>query len=278
MYRLPYQIVYILSLPHSGSTLLTMLLNAHASVVSLGEISQLRSYAQMHRKVSRKTRLGNQCTCGAATIYECPFWSEVCSILRSRNGKSLRDLDLESKDTLRFREDNRMFFDAVTTVSGAEVIVDSSKGRTRFVKLCEANIAPIFPIYLMRDPRGQVYSMMKRNESGALLPAAHYFAQTLKICFVLYNQRAIRMRYESIATRPKVVLSKIMSELELTYDPDQLNWAEADRHNLGGNVMRIARDSRIEIDEEWHLSLSPMEKLLIYSITFPARLVNFLRS
>lgn len=67
------QLAYILAASHSGSTLLTMLLNSHPEVATIGELSpghmeDLSWYL---------------CSCGSL-IRECPFWRWVASAMRKR--------------------------------------------------------------------------------------------------------------------------------------------------------------------------------------------------
>ena len=67
------QLVYILAASHSGSTLLTMLLNSHVEVATIGELSpgymgDLSLYL---------------CSCGSK-IRECDFWRWVTSEVRKR--------------------------------------------------------------------------------------------------------------------------------------------------------------------------------------------------
>ena len=56
--------LYIMSRPHSGSTILDILMGNSASVESVGQL------------VSDMGKLDNPCACGA-TIRDCPFWQEV---------------------------------------------------------------------------------------------------------------------------------------------------------------------------------------------------------
>src|SRR3954451_1694490 len=58
--------LYVMSRPHSGSTILDILLGNTAMVESVGQL------------VSDMGKLDNPCACGA-TIRACPFWREVRS-------------------------------------------------------------------------------------------------------------------------------------------------------------------------------------------------------
>jgi hypothetical protein len=65
------RLVYILAASHSGTTLLALLLNAHAEICSLGEL--------------KATSLGDvsryRCSC-RKVILECPFWNRLARVMR----------------------------------------------------------------------------------------------------------------------------------------------------------------------------------------------------
>jgi len=67
------RLAYILAASHSGSTLLTMLLNSHPEIATVGEL------APGHMEAVPAYR----CSCGQP-IRECPFWQWVTSTARSR--------------------------------------------------------------------------------------------------------------------------------------------------------------------------------------------------
>ena len=57
-------LLYIMSRPHSGSTILDILIGNSASVQGVGQL------------VSDMGKLDNPCACGAS-IRDCPFWQAV---------------------------------------------------------------------------------------------------------------------------------------------------------------------------------------------------------
>jgi hypothetical protein len=77
-------LVYILAASHSGSTLLTMLLNSHPDVGTVGEL------APGHMEDLAFYR----CSCGR-NIRECPFWEQIGNAVRARGV----DFSLESFPT-----------------------------------------------------------------------------------------------------------------------------------------------------------------------------------
>jgi hypothetical protein len=67
------RLAYLLAASHSGSTLLTMLLNSHPDVATVGEL------APGHIEAGPEYR----CSCGRR-IRECPFWQWVAATARAR--------------------------------------------------------------------------------------------------------------------------------------------------------------------------------------------------
>lgn len=272
-----YQVAYIVSMTHSGSTLLDSLLGAHSEAIGIGEGFQLPSYAKLNRLKSSKMKLGNQCTCGAETIWQCPFWTAVEEALQSIASKSLRDLQLNSQDPQRFAEDNRLFYDAIAKVSGARVIVDSSKSINRYKRLRRSGFADVRPIFLLRDPRGQVYSIMKRTGTSEFLPALRYCKNTVRMILKLWNDSPITVSYTSLSTKPRETLADVMRQLGLSIEDGQLDWSHTVRHNLAGNAMRAQSDVRIRPDESWVAGLRRTQANNIRLLAGPAQYLAMCR-
>lgn len=64
------KIIYITSLSRSGSTILDMILGAHANGVGLGEVTRVLG---MREEQLEKSLDGRVCSCGA-TARECKVW------------------------------------------------------------------------------------------------------------------------------------------------------------------------------------------------------------
>lgn len=265
-----YSIVYIAGMPHSGSTLLDLMVSTHSQIFSVGEAFQLADYAHTRRTKNEQTKLGNECTCGAGTVWQCTFWPEVDRLMRSRSGKGLRDLDIQSPDARAFHQDNKLLFDAVAEISGARVIVDSSKLGRRLGALIASDFAPVVPIYLHRDPRGQIYSVIRRTRQRMLRPALRYCRETIQTAALLRRHPHISVVYEDLVMHPAEQMQKIMEGIGLPFESAQLDWHEPVRHNLSGNAMRRSADSKIKVDEKWRRELSPGQKLAIMALTAPS--------
>jgi hypothetical protein len=264
-----YTIAYVMSLPHSGSTLCGALLGAHSRAFPLGEPWKLRQYAHLTRSSGHKTTLGNACTCGAPSIWDCAFWPRVDREVRERAGLSLRDLDTASTDPARFARDNALLFDAVAAVTGASLLVDSSKRPRRLAMLRAAGFAPVTALHLLRDPRGQVFSTMKRSGRGPYRHAVRNALDGARLALAARGAGAIPVRYERLAADPEGWLREIMPRLGLAFEPGQLDWARQERHNLSGNRSRATRDSTIRADRTAEAALTPLQKAYIDLIAGP---------
>jgi hypothetical protein len=265
-----YTIAYIAGLQHCGSTLLDLLLNAHPEAVSVGELFELPDYAHQRKAKTENTRYGSSCTCGADSIWDCSFWARVNAEVGHRSALSLRDLDINSRDPGVFADHNRLFFDSLAEVTGARLIIDSSKRFDRLRSLLLHSTLPVVPVHLLRNPNGQIYSLIKRGKGSVLQPATYYRRTTLKTLRLLRARDHVRLRYETLVSDPAETLREIMPQFDMSFAPEQLDWAVAERHNLAGNRMRRTTSSDIQLRDEWREQLGLPRRALIDLLTLPA--------
>ena len=246
------RMLYVASQGHSGSTLLAQLLGRHSAVVSTGEIANLDNLEQ-------------KCTCNAPTIPECKFWQRVDEILARRGSRSIRELDIRGTDPSRFHEDNVALFAAVREASGASVIVDSSKVIDRLSALNKIPELDITPIYLRRHPAGVVNSNVRKGRNWLTYTLRHYGPSRERVEYFRKLDH-VKVNYTELVATPEKVLTNVMRAVGLSFEQDQLLWAEGERHDVGGNRMRFSDDSKILLDDRWQRDLSPFKKLVINSL------------
>ncbi|MEQ8850661.1 MAG: sulfotransferase [Phycisphaerales bacterium] len=266
------KVVFITSLGHSGSTLLDLLISAHSRIFSVGEVINVRNYAHCLKEKNERSKFGNECTCGVETIWACPFWTQVEAVMQSRFDRSLKDLDFRDYDAPDWGEQNRALYESVAEASGCDTIVDSSKAPKRLEKLIEADVVDISPIHLIRPARAYVYSKIRRKEDP-LFCSLHFTRRTWQIRKILRSRPHEVCRYERLTSQPEQVMREVMKFIELDFEPEQMQWAGRERHNLGGNGMRRSTDSTIRPDLAWREELSLHHRLLIDGLTFPTRLM-----
>jgi Sulfotransferase family len=260
------KVIFIASLSHSGSTLLDLMLNAHPDVVSVGELKQLGRFAR-EEKANRRLH----CTCGATTLWTCDFWSKVSARTEAGVGRSIGKLNVEDYgDREHFAEDNVALFEAISAVSGKQYVVDSSKHVERLSLLLKNPALTVVPIFLLRDPKGQICSS-KKTSSSIIKLIGDYVRTNREIYDLVKHRPHSVVRYEQLVRAPEQVLNGLMRDLGLSYDPQQLEWASQVRHNVGGNGMRRSRSSELKLDEKWRDHFTLLQKLTIDAGTLLGR-------
>ena len=251
------KVIFIAGTSHSGSTLLDLMLNAHPDIVSIGEIVNLRR--QFVYKNSRR-RTFHQCSCGAPSLMQCQFWSDVDQIMRREVQKPLKEIDLQGPD--KSNSVDVTLFGAISEASGKDFIVDSSKHPSRLERLMRIPELEVYPIHLIRDPKGHICSV-KRKHGGFFKHILRYeliheqIRRTLRFTFHSV------IRYENLVLEPEQTLQTILEPIGLRFQPRQLAWAEQEKHTVAGNRMRRHQESRLVLDEQWKTSLTGIQKALI---------------
>lgn len=260
------KVIFIASLSHSGSTLLDLMLNAHPDVISVGEIKQLGRFAR-REKTGRRLR----CTCGADSLWACDFWTKVSAQTETIIGRTIGDLNVEDYDNVEsFNKDNFALFQAIAAVASKNYIVNSSKQVERLQHLMANPALDIIPIFLLRDPKGQMCSAQKRPTSFIRL-IGNYVRTNRKIYHLVRNRPHAIIHYEQLVEHPERTLDLLMRQLGLSFDRRQLQWASQVRHNVGGNGMRRHKTSELKLDDRWRARWTFPQRLVIDAATLPGR-------
>ena len=260
--RLRPTIAYITSRPHSGSTLLALLMNAHSKVISVGELKQL-----LHHQT---------CTCHGLPPENCPFWSQVGARVYESVGLPLHELDLiDGDDDAKFLRDNEALYMALALVSGCSIIVDSSKTLRRLKRLRKAiddgAQFDLIPINLHRGAFGTLNSV-RRKGRDLRAPIDGYCKSFFETRKQLKNVHHVDVQYEHLARNPHRELARVMGEMGLVFEESQLHWRNAVIRDVGGNRMRQGSSDLIRLDESWRRELNWRLKLRILIQTLPVRL------
>ena len=254
------RVIYIAGAAHSGSTLLDLMLNAHPEIVSVGEVLKLNRQLG-YRDPERKNYA--PCSCGAPSLLQCKFWSAVDAEIRATAGKSLTELDVLDSDTRDPRyAPNVTLFKAIAAVSGKNFIVDSSKIPRRLSQLMQFPELDVYPVHLIRDPKGQIASVMRKH-GGFLKNIVRYEIVQEQIHRTLKSVPHSVVRYEDLVRDPERSLNSILQPLGLSFDRRQLSWAEAEKHIVAGNHMRYQTTSNLVLDEKWRERLTASQQRII---------------
>lgn len=248
------KVIYILSLGHSGSTILELTLSRFGDVIGLGELNRILKHSGSDSKRSRNII----CACGQS-VEKCSFWSIVPEI---GSGLSLE-------------EKYRRFFQFMKTEGRFEAAVDSSKNLPAFEVLCRLHVEKVielYPVFLIRDVRGWICSGRQRDKRhhDRVRPLMYYLfqwnRQNRRIKRVL-DQSGLeytQVGYEQFCFKTEDVIAQIRRHAGLS------SGREADKdlsnaHNLNGN--RIRRQPRQEVvyDGQWFREIGPG----LYPFLFP---------
>jgi hypothetical protein len=253
-------VVYIAGNHRSGSTLLDMVLGSHSRALSIGEIVALGEYFRQNKL----------CTCGEH-IHDCEFWGEVQDRLANDLGLQApcsRYAPIHSaSDLLRglaplpvsvsARYDRRLL-EAISAVSGRDVIVDSSKTFSRLLFYLVAYGGRTFVIHLTRDPRGVINSLLRTKEYATerLDLYIRWWKNTQsrlhRLSALLGPSRIIHLRFEDFCRNPADNLAPVLNALHLAFEPRMLDYGSLSHHNISGNIKTRKRTvTAITFREAW---------------------------
>ena len=284
-----------------GSTMLDMLLGQVDGFVSAGEVRELWLRGCVEDR---------PCGCGDP-FSRCVFWSQV--------GKEAFGgwdrVDLETILRMRYRWDRpwglprllgppdrgdgtdlatytralARLMTAIATVSGASVVVDSSKIPTHTLLLARSPELDVRMVHLVRDSRGVAFSnqkhVVKTVTAGEPTLLPRYGAVNSGVRYDLYNAangalRARfgdhwrRLRYEDLVTDPASQLRELARHAGAGVAPD-LGFLDGRHVTLGtnhlvdGNPVRFARELTLHVDDEWQRFLSDRDRRIMSVLTWP---------
>lgn len=296
------RVLYLGGLGRSGTTLVERLLGELPGVCALGEVVHLWQ---------RDLRDDERCGCGRR-FSECNFWTAVGArafdgwhhvdvdrvhalrdaVERTRHIPRLASAQLspaQQSDVREYATYYARVYAAAAEVSGARVIVDSSKHSSLAHCLRWADGVDLRVVHVVRDARGVAYSWTKtvaRPETdgaeemtrysparSALLWNAHNVAfGVLARCGVPVN----RVRYEQLLADPRQTLRELAAYAGLEVTDRDLDFlgdghAELSRgHSAAGNPMRFTV-GRVPLrrDDAWVRALPRGHRRLVGTVCAP---------
>jgi hypothetical protein len=296
----PQPVVYVASWSRSGSTLLDLMLGQIPGFVSVGEIRFLWERGLGERQL---------CGCGVP-VPECPFWTRVLEEVFGAEGRvdadamvalwrrvdGLRRLPLQfapgisrghEADITAFREVLGRLYRAVGAVSGAKVVVDSSKYAAYAGLMAGAPGVDPRALHLVRDSRAVAYSWRRRKRMPEVVREERYMPlkppwksalywdlEHLALHAVLRSFRSYRLlRYDDLVSRPEEMLNAALTGLDLSTDSSFLRGGRLSvgpNHMVAGNPLRFHRgELRVQADVEWRQGLGAGSRWVVTALTWP---------
>lgn len=290
----PYRVLYLAGTGRSGSTLVAQYLEHHTDGVHVGELRYLweRGVAENHL-----------CECGRP-FDRCEFWTEVIATAYGsdlqRCSDELRRLS-PTVDRIRripqaltglgrdYREHVRRYgelvlplYDAVAAVTGAELVIDSSKDPSYLYLLSALDSIDLEPLHLVRDPRAVAYSWTRSR----LRPEIHWKEQYMRTLrprraaliwleyntvievFMARHRSASRLRYEDFTADPDAAIRAVCRSAGVAMTAGRASAGTG--HSLSGNPMRFERGPLVvRADTEWEIGLSTRAQRVVTGLTLP---------
>jgi hypothetical protein len=286
----------------SGSTIMDNLLGELDGFFSVGELNYLWQRGLVE---------GRRCGCGQPAR-ECELWSAV--LARGWGGSDrvdARDVVRRQRDHVRVRQtwrllrmppgetrngglgelvdDTARLYEALGAVTGARVIVDSSKRPSDAAVLrLVPNVTPFF-VQLVRDPRAVAYSWQRRKAQ----PDRHRPADLVQhgpvdstLSWLGWNlaaeslrrrydaSRSMLLRYEDFVARPRDALcdmARLVGENPRSIPLEGERTARlAPNHTVSGNPSRF-RTGTVELreDTEWVARQRGADRLVVTTLALP---------
>lgn len=301
----PTRVIFLGGLGRSGTTLIERVLGQLPGVCPAGELIHLWQWGILDDE---------RCGCGSP-FSTCTFWQEVGRRALGEAGwtqpLARRMLELRSRvdrtrhlpilmaptavhprgsELAAYLGAYRDVYAAVAAVSGASVVVDSSKHSSLAFCLRHHDDIDVRLVHVVRDSRGVAYSwtkemarphaavdrqMMTRYSPvrAALLWDADN--ASLGILGRLGTPRLL-LRYEDFVTDPRAAVRRIADFAELPITDRDLGVLGAGHvelgasHTVAGNPMRF-QTGRIELrrDDAWREHLPRRQQRLISALTAP---------
>jgi hypothetical protein len=249
----PLVIAYVLAAGHSGSTLLSLLLNAHSRIHALSEIDKLGRVVRDPARSARRLQT--------------PHWQAVRAEYERASGRPLAQIELRrahAGDLVTWAESYTRLAEAVARVSGKRVLVDASKDAAQLDALLRGTRLDVRVIELVRDGRGVAHSYARKYGSFArgLRHWAGNGRAAERLRARVAPERWLRVHYEDLARAPEQELARVCALLGVAFEPSMLAFRSAAWEGIAGN--RVSKDAgeRIELDERWRSALSWRQRAL----------------
>ncbi len=295
-------VLFIGGIGRSGTTVFELSLGTDPRVVTLGEVIHLWQRCLIDDE---------RCGCGSP-FHECDFWRRVGQeafggwekvdadrvvSLKRRIDRTIRVPRLMTHmgssnwkaDVREYASYYSRLYYAAAVVSGAEVVVDSSKQASMPYVLAYCHRLDLKVLHCVRDSRAVAWSWTKmvsrpesRDEESQFM--VRYSPGILAFKWLQHNAviEALgakgvpkrRLRYEDWAQKPTSMVQAALrfAGLSPLHNPRLgADWVDLPvNHTCSGNPMRFSR-GRVEIrpDEKWRANLARPSRWLVTAITAP---------
>jgi hypothetical protein len=287
--------------PYTGSTLLGTILNSHPECASIGAATGLTHRAELATYRCSCGRLFRECEFWAhiasrtgelghpVSVYKTNFWNTNFRLSGNRmvNALLARSLGWTPANDVRdavmgtvpwVREalsqtawNSWSLATAVLERTGKTVFVDTARDHQRPKHLATHPRLDVKVIHLVRDPRGNVASIMKHTGADVTRAARqwkHYNVEAARVRRYLPTASWLSLRYDQLCADPSGVLAGVSDFLGVARVPMGQGFRQVEHHIIG-NSMRLTGVDEIREDLSWQSRLSRADLDVIARITGP---------
>ncbi len=255
------EIIYIMGMGRSGTTILDIVISNNPNILSCGEVTH----------IFRDGFISNSaCACGEQ-ISNCELWRSVASefsqdnldLIQSTIDKieshksfflsifNFHNLETESL----YKETNARIFNNLSNKTDITHIIDSSKYAGRALGLSKAFPDKIKIILLTRSPEG-LYTSFKKENSTEQRPKSTfqillYYFYTLS-CFKLselkLKNKILKLQYDDFISSPTEALTKIENWANIDLSESKKLLGKNEKLNIGHIVTgnRLRKNGKIK--------------------------------
>jgi Sulfotransferase family len=293
------RIVYVAGSGRSGSTVLGQVLGAIPNWAFCGELRQGFSILAAN----------NVCGCGAPA-QACDFWRAVvehafdgfdrdmierASYLTQRVSLHRHSLVHLSplkapafvRETAEYADIVTQVYQGIRSVSGCDVIVDSSKIPSYYFILKQADQLDIKVAHIVRDSRAVVYSNQRKKYDPSNTWGREYLLQQgLALTAVAWNLKnafissaiargdeSVLLRYEDFVAAPDKALRQVVDLVDPEQSPPPIRGGQLEvgtQHTLGGNPVKFRTGPvQLRLDDEWQSMMGQGHRVLVTGLTWP---------
>ena len=280
-------LIYIMGDTRSGSTALNIVLGTHREIISVGELYKWAVFGGCPREGNQKE-------------VDHIFWSSVKEQYHAQGAATPFSELVEIQDRIEnyrrfpllvsgvissqikgiYCAHVRKLLAAISSVSHKSFIVDSSKHIGVAHVLLRCPNVDVRVLHLVRDPRGAMWSQMKRNvEQKPKPPVQAMLKYSIKnlLCTVVHrlapSGTVLRVRYEDLISKPRQELGRIGRFLQIAMD-DLIETIEQGnplpvQYLIDGNRIRNVEVMTVKLDDEWKTQLKRYHRMLAVLLTLP---------
>ncbi|HKJ00797.1 MAG TPA: hypothetical protein VJ997_00040 [Longimicrobiales bacterium] len=293
------RVLLIVGANRSGTTLVGRLAGVLPGTFFGGELAQVWS----------RGLVGNElCGCGEP-FHRCPVWADVRRGLRDRvpTLDPPRIVDVQSRvDRLRnvprlalgvhpgdpggyeaWMEGVRALYLTLADVTGADVLVDSSKRLSYALMVAGVPDVDLTVLLVTRDPRAVAFSKTRRRRRPEIVDKEVHMgtrppwrsALNWTAVHALYGAvghrfgRRATLRYEDVVTDPEASLGRLgdlvgATRIPTLQDPREIELGPS--HSVSGNPMRLRTGKTpLVLDDEWTGAMPTRDRIVVTALTGP---------